>query len=618
MAKSKKIESKTTVSSMTKVTKALSKKGKAISYDLQGFSIDSLTSIYHCLTGTTPLSREKPELRMQIASLLDFDDQQEFDLYFNGLPLYLQEAVQKGTFEQFVDIRSLKTPEEKPLITKQQLQGSYYYRETLGTNPDLRLGIFDVHSQCVLELYPSLVTVFSAWLPKPSGYTLQPLPEIEGTLWSDDLQLSEVIPLLVEATGHIVKRKGLDDVSRKGLLKGEIKSLRASCALESFSVAGSYGLDPIELFVQTLTHLEEKTFKRPDDGEAFVKEMVQQVFSECRSGIRNPIGNELEYFCLLRQFSKSAYGYSVEIKRQVRIALKELLHQMYVDGSWFSIENLFQSFVLHGNEFDFWDSDVLGRVLYLRGDSIETEFCSYESSPYDKGFRARGILKRMLFEKPLFKAYCYLFAVLGLVEIGEKPAPLILDKKGKMHPLTPYEGICSMKVTPFGAWCLGFTEKRPEAKKREFETIADSNLLLVTFKGLSLERRLFLEQIGDVMGSERYKISEVSFIRGCSNPSDIRSRIEKFKQLIEANPSDRWLSFFAMVEQRSTLFAHGEAVLLYTFPDDAAIRKMFALDPAFRKIIIRAEGNRIVIKRKEQALFKKLLAAHGYLNTLDL
>ncbi|NBK21401.1 MAG: hypothetical protein EOM68_05195 [Spirochaetia bacterium] len=618
MAKSKKQENKTTVSSITKVTKALSNKGKALSNDLQGLTVVALTSIYHCLTGTNPLSREKPELRMQIASLLDFDDQQEFDLYFDGFPLYLQEAVQRGTFEQYFDIRSLKTPEEKPLITMQKNQGSFYYRETLGTNPDLRLGLFDVQSKFVLALYPSLVKVFSAWLPKPSGYMLQPLPEIEGTPWSDHLQLSEVIPLLVEASGQILKNKVLDDVVRKGLLKGEIKSLRASCALESFPVAGSYGLDPIELFVQTLTHFEGKKLKRPDDGEAFVKEMVQLFFCESRQGTRNATGNEMEYFCLLRQFSKSAYSYSVETKHQGRIAMKELLHQMYVDGSWFSIENLFQSFVLHDNEFDFRDSDVLGRVLYLRGDSIETEFCSYEASPYDKGFRARGILQRMLFEKPLFKAYCYLFAAFGLVEIGEKPAPLVLMKNGKKHPLTPYEGICSMKVTPFGAWCLGFTDQRPETKKQVFETIADSNLLLVTFKGLSLERKIFLELIGDPMGTERYKISEVSFIRGCANPSEIRSRIERFKRLIDPNPSERWLSFFSMIEKRATLFAHGEAVLLYTFPDDDAIRKMFAIDPAFSKIIIRAEGNRIVIKKKEQALFKKLLAAHGYLNTLDL
>ncbi|HKL58592.1 MAG TPA: hypothetical protein VJ863_01755 [Sphaerochaeta sp.] len=617
MAKSNKnIVSNTTESSEKKTKKTLSKKGKGLAQELQGLSVEVLSAIYRCLAATEPPTREKPELRNQLALLLDFGDQQEFDLFFTALPLYLQESLQRTTFEQYLDIRTLKNPIGEPLLVKKKSQYSFW--ETFEPNPDLRMGIFSVHNQFELELHPFFMLLFSTWFPKPSGYTLQPLSEIEGTLWSDHRQLFEVIPLLVEASAQVIKSRTRDDVVRKGLLKGNIKTIRASCALESFPVAGSYGLDPIELFVQAMTHLEPKTPKRPEDGEVFVKELVQRFFSDPRQTTKNIHGVELEYFCLLHQFSKSAYGYSVEIRNKARRGLKDLLQQMYVDGSWFSIENLFQSFVLHDNEFAFRDSDVLGRVLYLRGDTIETEFATYEYSSYDKGFRARGVLKRMLFEKPLFKAYCYLFAVLGLVEIGEKPAPLVLEKKGKMHPLTPYEGLCSMKVTPFGAWCLGFTDERPEAKKQEFETIADSDLLLVTFKGLSLERRLFLEQIGDAMGSERYKISEVSFIRGCANPSDIRSRIEKFKKLIEPDPSERWLTFFAMVEQRSTLFAHGEAVLLYTFPDDAAIRKMFALEPAFRKIIIRAEGNRIVIKRKEQALFKKLLAAHGYLNTLDI
>ena len=615
MAKiSKKLEEGKTLSSTKKATKVLSKKGKALSSELSSLPIDRLSSVYSCLAGTEPLLKGKVECRNQVAALLDFDDQKEFELFFGGLPLYLQEAIQRGTFERFLDIRSLKAPSEEPLIVK--VKPKYSYQEIPAINPALRLGLFEALNQFELILHPVFIMFFSLWLPKPSGYTLHPLAEIEGTLWSDNLQVSEVIPLLVEAAAQLLKTKVRDDVVRKGLLKGNIKSLRASCALEPFSVGSSYGLDPIELFVQVLTHLESKTLKRPDDGEAFVKTLVQRFFYDPKQTSKDINGMELEYFCLLHQFSRTGYGYSVEIRNQTRNALKELLHQMYVEGNWFSVENLFESFILHGNDFVFWNTEVLDRILYMRGDVIETEFGPYIPGYYDKGFRSRGVLRRMLFEKPLFKAYCYLFAVLGLVEIGENPVSLVLRKKEKMHPLTPYEGICSMKVTAFGAWCLDFTDERPEAKQQNFETIADSKLLLVTFKGLSLERKIFLEQIGDSMGTERYKISEVSFIRGCSNPSEIQSRIERFKKLIEPNPSERWLSFFTMIEQRATLFAHGEAVYLYTFPDDAAIRKMFAIDPAFRKIIIRAEGNRIVIKKKDQALFKKLLAEHGYLNTL--
>ncbi len=582
--------------------------------DLNDLTIEQLTRAFHSLAGKDPVGKQKYEVCKQVARLLDFDDQQGFDLFFASLPPYLQELIQRAAFEQIVDIRSLKTSVEEPLVVKESMW--YTYHSSLRPNPALRVGLFAALSEHELQIYPAFAAYFPSWLPKPALYTLQPLSAIEGTPWSVNLEISSVMPLLVEAAAEMMKSKFEDDVIRKGLLKRDIKNLRASCALEPFAVASSYGLDPIELFVQALVHLKEKALTRPADGESFVKELVKRFFFDPKLTSKDMNGVELEYYTLLGQFSKSAYAYSVEFKYQVRKSLKDLLLQMYGGGEWFSVENLFQSFVMHGNEFELWNSDILDRVLFLRGDAIETELGSYTPSPYDKGFRAQGTLKRMLFEKPLFKAYCYLFAVLGLVEIGEKPAPLVLSKNGKMHPLTPYEGICSMKLTPFGAWCLDFTDERPQARKEEFETIADTNLLLVTFKGLSLERRLFLEQIGDAMGSERYKISEASFIRGCTDPSDIQTRIERFKSLIEPDPSERWLSFFSMVEKKATLFAYGQPVLLYTFPDDSAIRKMFALDPAFRKIIIRAEGNRIVIQEKDQALFRKLLAGQGYLNTL--
>ncbi|MDY0289598.1 MAG: hypothetical protein RBR15_12305 [Sphaerochaeta sp.] len=615
MAKSnKKIESTKAPAPPKKAEKPFSPKGEELLDDLNDLTIEQLTGAYRSLAGKDPVGKQKYELCKQLARLLDFDDQQGFDLFFASLPPYLQELIHRATFEQVVDIRSLENSGEEPLIIKQSMW--YTYHCSMQANPEIRVGLFVALSEYELQIYPAFAAYFPSWLPKPALYTLQPLPGIEGTPWSVNLEISSVMPLLVGAAAEMMKSKFEDDVIRKGLLKRDIKSLRASCALEPFGVASSYGLDPIELFVQALVHLNEKNLTRPADGESYIKELVQRFFFDPKLTSKDMNGVELEYYTLMGQFSKSAYAYSVEFKYQVRKGLKDLLLQMYGGGEWFSIENLFQSFVMHGNEFKLWNSDILDRVLFLRGDAIKTEVATYTPSPYDKGFRAQGILKRMLFEKPLFKAYCYLFAVLGLVEIGEKPAPLVLSKNGKMHPLTPYEGICSMKLTPFGAWCLDFTDERPQARKEEFETIADSNLLLVTFKGLSLERRIFLEQIGDAMGSERYKISEASFIRGCTEPSDIQTRIERFKSLIEPNPSERWLSFFSMIEKRATLFAYGQPVLLYTFPDDSAIRKMFALDPAFRKIIIRAEGNRIVIQEKDQALFRKLLAGQGYLNTL--
>ncbi len=56
--------------------------------------------------------------------------------------------------------------------------------------------------------------------------------------------------------------------------------------------------------------------------------------------------------------------------------------------------------------------------------------------------------------------------------------------------------------------------------------------------------------------------------------------------------------------------------MLYSFPDDPEIRRMFATDPAFKKLVIRAENNNVVVRKANQKAFQKLLMEHGYLNTL--
>ena len=146
-------------------------------------------------------------------------------------------------------------------------------------------------------------------------------------------------------------------------------------------------------------------------------------------------------------------------------------------------------------------------------------------------------------------------------------------------------------------------EERPQQKEQVFKTITDTELLLVTFKGKSLERRLFLDQIGIPLGVERYRITEASFIKGCTSSNEILKRIEKFKLINDPDPSERWIQFFDSIQKRSLLFTHGEQVLLYSFPDDIEIRKMFSTEPAVRKLVIRAEGNNVVVKKGNQKAF---------------
>ena len=94
MAKSKKNqpEEENTLSTTKKTTKGLSRKGTALSSELGSLYVEDLSDAYRCLAGMEPVFKAKNELCKQVALLLDFNDQEEFDIFFGKLPLYLQEV----------------------------------------------------------------------------------------------------------------------------------------------------------------------------------------------------------------------------------------------------------------------------------------------------------------------------------------------------------------------------------------------------------------------------------------------------------------------------------------------------------------------------------------------
>lgn len=594
----------------------LSETTRDIFFALQKFTQEQLTAIQGCLKGAVPKKVMKSAQCEQIAKLLDFPTQKAFDTFFDSLPLYLQRLIKAGCLNQYIDIRSQDWGVEEPFLLEDTERFHYYYRDRFQLNPELRLGLFQIYSKYTLMLDPFFANHFRPFLYNEQEYTPQPSQSVEGEVWSVQNQIHEVFPLFIESMIPLLKERDLKTIIRKGLLKGQIGDLRSLCGLAPFPISSQFNLDPLVLLAKFVLSFESNKLKRPEDGMALIKTMVQRMFFQSPAKSNFPFSSFFEYCSLLDQCSLNGnYAYSVAIAFASRKGVVNILTSMQPGGGWYSVEELFQLFIVRGNCMLFANEDVLSSALTIRGQKIQMPYAEYEAYD-DKGFRPTTVLQRPLFERPLFNAYLYLLASLGILEITETQPPLLLTKNEKLHPLTPYEALGSIQLTEFGAWCLNMVEQRPQPKKQVFETITDKELLLVTFKGISLERRLFLDQIGIPLGEERYRVTEASFIKGCTSPAEILKRIEKFKLLIDAEPSPRWVQFFTSVERRSTLFCHGEEVLLYTFPDDPEIRRMFATDPAFKKLLIRAEDNKVVVRKGNRKAFQKLLMEHGYLNTL--
>ncbi len=594
----------------------LSESAQAISKSLGWFTQEELTSIQECLVGKSLKKVMKKDQCDQIAQLIDFPTQAAFDKFFSKLPPYLQKLIKAGCLDQYIDVRSQDWGVDEPLILENEEARVYYYHGLLKYNPKYRLGVFAIYDMHVLHLNEFIQHHFSPFLYKKEDSIPQPLQSVQGEIWSAENQIHEVLPLFIEALVPLLKERNSETIMKKGLLKGNINDLRSLCGLPPFPLSSSYNLDPLVLLAKFLLAFDTNRLKNTDDAMGLIKTLVQRMFIDSFPRTTLPYGGYFEYYALLDQCSlNSTYSYSVDIDTPSRKGVLQILSGLQVADAWYSTDDLFQLFLVRGFSMQFQNVDVLRNVLFFRGQKIQLPYAEYTSDD-TKGFQAKGILRRYLFERPLFNAYLYLLASLGVLDIAETTPELLLTKNDKQYPLTPYEALRSVRLTSFGAWTLNMVEERPKLKKQVYETITDTELLLVTFKGKSLERKLFLEQIGIPLGIERYRITEASFIRGCTSSSEVLKRIEKFKQIIDAQPSSRWIQFFTSLERRSTLFTQGEQVLLYSFPDDPAIRKMFSTEPAFKKLVIRAENNTVVVKKANQKAFQKLLMEQGYLNTL--
>jgi hypothetical protein len=251
--------------------------------------------------------------------------------------------------------------------------------------------------------------------------------------------------------------------------------------------------------------------------------------------------------------------------------------------------------------------------MRIRADTITLDGIAYNPDMYDDYIEPSPLLRDRILVKPLFKAYCYLMAALGVLEIAETEPPLILERGKKTMSLSPYDGLAAFRVTGFGAWCLGLTAERPAAPKQRFEAIVDDELPIVTFKGQSLERKLFLDSIGAKLGDERYRVTETSFSAGCKTVAEIESRVQNFKRLITLNPPELWQRIFTKALTKARTFVRPLVAYVFQLPPDQEFRREFLAYRTLDKLYLKGEGGVIIVMEKDYQKFCKVAEALGFL-----
>ena len=586
-------------------------------------TVDVLKSFRKAALSGDPVPQKKADLVSDIASGLDFRDGAEFGLWFLTLPSLLQIMLYRGAFAEFLPVAHLEREVGAPLLVKQSDYWStrWVFTEAMA---GLDVDFLTIHSKYAcpaIKLPGFLRLVLRNWLVPPftpgvPGCRVEigedaAVHDASGTV-------ADTLPLLYDAVVTLTESADLDlreKYARGGFRKKDIEGLRAASGFRPFRMEGDLAPHSVDLAARFLLCMTGCSPKRPDDARSEVRSLTNAFFEgrPVRVGDRGMFSRSfLEFGVCLDHLTRPPGFHFVWDDRKLppsRPVFREMLMRIAADGGWFDADALAERAADDGRFFI--QDGRIETTMRMKADSLEFEGLSLLPG-YNGDFSPEVLLFSRLLQRPLFKAYCFLFASLGILEIVQTEPELARLHKGKRFPLSPYDSLKAIRITALGKWCLGLTAEPPPLPVREFRAIADRELLLVTVQGESLELRLFLDGVGRRLGENRWRISPDSFISGCQNPRQIQVRIERFKALIDPAPAPHWEAFFGKLVVRSGLFDSGrQDILVFDLPEGGEIREEILGNREIRRIVYRAEGLMLLVERKNRAKFFGLLAELG-------
>jgi hypothetical protein len=447
-----------------------------------------------------------------------------------------------------------------------------------------------------------------------------------GVVFNNALEISGSLPLLCEALPAALAET-LEEPDKeytyeryhnlRPFNKKQLNALRGRCGFKQFPPVYEKTPDPLDLaarFILCMTGLKPQ---RPEDGQDGLKKLVEEFFvlNKDKKDLDDNDSYKWNYFEIhvltahLRKKSLS-WGHYRGPPPSRQIFLK-ILTMIAKDGRWFSPLSLARYVLINERLFNFILPQLEDR-LSIRALSVVIDGVTFKYDYGETGFSPLAAFRFDLLLRPLFNAYCYLFAALGLLEITQKKAPEpVTATGGKTKPISPYDALEAVRITDLGRWCLGLSEEQPGRLQEQYEAIADNELLLVTVRGFSFERTLYLDSIGEKLGEDRWRISPRSFISGCTGKPEIEERINKFRRLIDKNPAPHWEALFSNVLERSGFQNRIVPAAAYYMGGSRDLFEELLNDPALSSCAMRAEGGMLLVPDKLKKKFIDLLSDHG-------
>ncbi|MDR2491036.1 MAG: hypothetical protein LBD20_06500 [Spirochaetaceae bacterium] len=570
--------------------------------------------------GGNRVKSPKNEVIKTLVSAFHFENKKKFEDWFSIFPPVSQRILAGLAVYKHILIEQYEKDSDIKLVLSEKF--SRYTTRLL--NPKLNLNFLDPFSfngSFGLSVMEPLLTVLRIWLcpPKEALLDKAAVTVEDGTeVFSNAVDISVTWPLLCETLSENIKQIK-EKATVKTLPKKLLTDIRSKCGFKTFPLQKDIAPDALDMAACFVLYMSDFKPKRPEDGQTGVKEMVETFFGINDAEHNIPHWTHkwelLEYNLLTNHIKRPGSDWmNYDKPPPSRFAFYRMLKMIALDKRWFKADALALCYQYTENQIEF-SSRGAESNMYIKCSSVLIDNLKYESDYGEGRVYVEKATRYAILVEPLFKAYCYLLAALGLLEITQKDPELRITSMGKQKPLSIYDSLDAVRITSFGRWCLGLDAERPERMEENYEAIADKELLLVTVRGTSYERTFFLDAIGEKLGDDRWRISPQSFISNCTTEKDIKLRIEKFKRLIDPKPLPHWERLFSRALDRAGWMRKNTMpAKVYTIGKDLDFAEELLKDPDMAACIFRAEGRLIVVPNSAERRFIELMAEHGSMN----
>ncbi|MCQ2146729.1 MAG: hypothetical protein MJZ16_04345 [Bacteroidales bacterium] len=189
-------------------------------------------------------------------------------------------------------------------------------------------------------------------------------------------------------------------------------------------------------------------------------------------------------------------------------------------------------------------------------------------------------------------------------------------KKDTKTDSNPLDRMVAVKLNNLGKYAFNMLEEytAPDLQQVKcFSLEPDRLVIRSVVEGNPYESLLYDTAVS--IGGGRFKMDAESFLKHCKDKSDVESKTKFFQDFICKDLPDNWKAFFDNIAKRCQPFQKepSDYIVYKVSPDDRELINVLSTDSILKSIVVKAEGFRIMVRKKDKETLVSRLKTFGFL-----